>query len=47
MQVSESVGVSNAASVGLLQDWLTLHLWDEVPLEGCRCAQEVPSRVQA
>ena len=21
---------------------MTLHLWDEVPLEGCRCAQEVP-----
>ncbi|WP_255372085.1 IS110 family transposase [Cellulosimicrobium sp. CUA-896] len=28
---------------GLLQDWLTLHLWDEVLLEGCRCAQEVPA----
>ena len=29
--------------MGLLQGWLTLHLWDEVPLEGCRCAQEVPA----
>lgn len=28
---------------GLLQDRLTLHLRDEVLLEGCRCAQEVPT----
>lgn len=32
---------------GLLQVRLTLHLWDQVPLEGCPRAQEVPSRVQA
>lgn len=30
-------------SWGLLQDRLTLHLRDEVLLEGCRCAQEVPT----
>ncbi len=33
--------------MGLLQVRLTLHLWDQVPLEGCPRAQEVPSRVQA
>ncbi|WP_408637024.1 transposase [Occultella aeris] len=27
--------------VGLLQGWSTLHLWDQLPLQGCRCAQEV------
>ena len=32
---------------GLLRDWLTLHLWDEVLQEGCQRAQEVPARVQA
>ena len=33
--------------LGLLQGWLTLHLWDEVLQEGCQRAQEVPARVQA
>ena len=32
---------------GLLQVWLTLHLWDVVPQEGCQRAQEVPAGVQA
>ena len=32
---------------GLLRLQLTLVLRDLVPREGCRCAQEVPARVQA
>jgi hypothetical protein len=32
---------------GLLQVWLTLHLWDVVLQEGCQRAQEVPAGVQA
>ena len=40
-------GPLTSCSGGLLQDWLTLHLWDEVLQEGCQRAQEVPARVQA
>jgi hypothetical protein len=39
--------VGRYGTEGLLQGWLTLHLWDFVLQEGCRCAQEVPARVQA
>ncbi len=33
--------------MGLLEVQLTPFLWDDVPQEGCRCAQEVPAGVQA